>query len=400
MEDCVQDLVFQHKCPNCGGSVVFDPEEQKMKCLSCDSLFDPEEIGDDNGLLMEKSPWTDEDNVLYHCPSCGGDLIYHINAISTKCPYCGNDTILGEHLSGLMRPNRIIPFSIDKEKAELYLRSYIKRTGLSAIKMESADITNVSGIYIPFWFYSSRIYGNAKYVNVPKDGDTEKVKDLYLSVSAIYQNLPVDGSVQLPNDITESLEPYDIKRSVPFDSSYLLGFAADKYDVSAVEGFNRAKQRMSDDLIFNMSKQLFKNSAETYINNNLGYVSKAPITVVQYILCPVWIFKVSVNRTEHTFYVNGQTGKVSGHFTYIDDTFRKKSLISFVISQIIPVMALIFTSGALCATLLLLSESAIMCLFYYWHRVHRKLTNRRLVQYGASQYLKKESIRILNSQYK
>ena len=59
-----------------------------------------------------------------------------------------------------------------------------------------------------------------------------------------FDQIPVDGSSKIDNDLTESLEPYVISEAVDFATPYLAGYVADKYDVSAEESAERANQRV------------------------------------------------------------------------------------------------------------------------------------------------------------
>lgn len=59
-----------------------------------------------------------------------------------------------------------------------------------------------------------------------------------------FDQIPVDGSSKIDNDLTESLEPYVMTDTVDFQTPYLAGYVADKYDVSAEESVERANQRV------------------------------------------------------------------------------------------------------------------------------------------------------------
>lgn len=42
----------------------------------------------------------------------------------------------------------------------------------------------------------------------------------------------------------ESIEPYDFSEALDFQTAYLAGYLADKYDVTAEESIERANQRV------------------------------------------------------------------------------------------------------------------------------------------------------------
>lgn len=59
-----------------------------------------------------------------------------------------------------------------------------------------------------------------------------------------FEHVPVDGSSKMPDDLMESVEPYDYSDALDFQTAYLAGYFADKYDVTAEESIDRANQRI------------------------------------------------------------------------------------------------------------------------------------------------------------
>ena len=102
------------KCPNCGAPLSFDSSSQKVACPYCEAVFDVDDIsilkdafkeGDKEELKWEdcSSAYSEEElstlNV-YHCSSCGGELITDENTSATSCPYCGSPVIISSRLEG------------------------------------------------------------------------------------------------------------------------------------------------------------------------------------------------------------------------------------------------------------------------------------------------------------
>ena len=59
-----------------------------------------------------------------------------------------------------------------------------------------------------------------------------------------FERVPVDGSSKMADDLMESVEPFDFSEAVDFQTAYLAGFMADKYDVTAEESIDRANARI------------------------------------------------------------------------------------------------------------------------------------------------------------
>jgi hypothetical protein len=106
----------------------------------------------------------------------------------------------------------------------------------------------------------------------------------------------------------ESIEPYDLKDAVDFQTAYLSGFLADKYDVDAEASIQRANER-----IHNSTEQAFASTV-------VGYTTVMPVSSniqlhngrARYALFPVWVLNTQWNGKAFTFGINGQTGKIAG----------------------------------------------------------------------------------------
>jgi len=106
----------------------------------------------------------------------------------------------------------------------------------------------------------------------------------------------------------ESIEPFDANGAVAFQTAYLSGYLADKYDVSAEESIERANQRIK-----NTTEQLFASTVQGYdtFNKENGNISLKG-GKAKYALYPVWLLNTTWNGNKYTFAMNGQTGKFVG----------------------------------------------------------------------------------------
>ena len=75
-------------------------------------------------------------------------------------------------------------------------------------------------------------YTETEHYSVVRDG------------SLSFQRIPVDGSSKMPDDMMESIEPYDSRQAVDIQTAYLSGYLADRYDVSADRSIRRANDRI------------------------------------------------------------------------------------------------------------------------------------------------------------
>lgn len=349
----------QYKCPCCSGFITYDSKVGKMKCPYCDTEFEFETLKSyDESLKNDKSDdmnWISDDEkerfdgdgdgmCIYVCQSCGGEIIADDTTAAASCPFCGNPTIFKSQLSGELKPDYIIPFKLDKKAAKEALKKHLTGKKLLPKLFKSENhIDEIKGVYVPFWLFDTDADAEARYhathTRFWSDKDYDYTETSHYSVlrsgSMSFDHIPVNGSKKMPDDLMESLEPFDFSEAVDFSMAYLSGYLADKYDVSSDECNERANERV-------------KRSSDLVLQSTVhGYDSVVPENVsVQfsggrkhYALYPVWILNTTWNGEKYTFAMNGQTGKFVGDlpvdkglfWTYFGSVFAGASVAAYAV---------------------------------------------------------------------
>ena len=323
----------EYKCPNCSGAIKFDSALQKMKCPFCDTEFEMEALKAlDEDLKKTEEPdeltwdikagteWKEgEENSLisYSCKSCGGEIVGDKNMAATSCDFCGNPVVVKGQFSGMLRPDYVIPFKLDKKAALAGLAKHLeKKFFLPRIFKKENHINEIKGVYVPFWLFdadaAADINFSATSVKRWSSGNYDYTETSYYSVfrsgSVNFDHIPVDGSEKIPDALMESIEPYSFSDAVDFQTAYLSGYLADKYDVTAEQSIDRANVRV-------------KRSIEEVLTSSVtGYSSvkleKSSVHIsngkAKYALYPVWLLNTIWRNKKYTFAMNGQTGKFVG----------------------------------------------------------------------------------------
>lgn len=327
------EQIQNYQCPNCTGPLQFDPASGKLVCEYCGSTYTVEEIekllGKQDAAKPPKpgkaeqpegSPWSEAEAAglkVYNCPSCGAELIFDAETTASSCPYCGNPTIVPGELSGALRPEWVIPFKLTKEEAVQKLKEhYRKKPLLPKLFSDRNHLEEIKGVYAPFWLYDGETSGNAEY-------DAEKVRHYrsgsydvtetahfkcYRSGSLRFERIPVDSSTKMPDEYMDAIEPFDYAEMVPFSTSYLPGFMADKYDVDAESAQERARVRAEKSLVEAMEQSVSGYSGV----RNTGAEVQFQRSGLHYALLPVWLLSTKWKDNTYLFAVNGQTGKLVG----------------------------------------------------------------------------------------
>ena len=323
----------EFKCPCCGGAIEFNSSAQKMKCPFCDTEFDVKTLSDYKQSLNEEQPdemnWSDEAGSdwqegeteglrTYVCKSCGGEIVGDVNTAATACPFCGSPVVMTGQLSGALKPDYVIPFKLDKKAAKEKLKEHLKGKRLlpKAFKSEN-HISEIKGIYVPFWIYDTDADADIRYKGTKtrfwSDSRYDYTETSYYAIhrsgSIGFDHVPVDGSSSLDNELTESIEPFDFKDAVDFQTAYLAGYFADKYDVTAEECIKRANER-----IRRSTENAFENTVKGYgsvVPENTSIRLRNGTT--RYALYPVWLLQTRWRGKNYIFAMNGQTGKFVGN---------------------------------------------------------------------------------------
>lgn len=336
-------VLQEYKCPHCGGALEFDSDLQKMKCPFCDSKFSVDEIekaeqsaeaptADElNWTINVESQWqSGETNGLkvYTCKSCGGEIVADETTAASQCPFCGNQVVMSGQFSGSLRPNLIIPFKKNKDDAKRAYKKHIEKKRLlpKAFKDEN-HIDEIKGIYVPFWLFDAQVGGSVTYeatkIRTWRNSNCEYTETSYYDVlrngRADFSAIPVDGSKKMPDDLMESIEPYDISDAVDFQTSYLAGYLADRYDVDANQSVDRANARVKRSV-----EELFKQTVSGYntVTAKSSFVQIGNGTA-KYALYPVWLLNTTYKGKKYTFAMNGQTGKFVGNLPFEKNRLRK-----------------------------------------------------------------------------
>ncbi|MCQ2457007.1 MAG: hypothetical protein MJ096_06600 [Clostridia bacterium] len=322
----------EYKCPCCDGAIEFDSSIQKMKCPYCDTEFEMETlIGYDADLKTDApdemnwdstagSEWSDgetDDMCVFSCTSCGGEIVGDRNTVATSCPFCGNPVVMMGRVSGTLKPDLVIPFKLDKEAAKKGLMKHFEgKKLLPKVFKDENHIDEVKGIYVPFWLFDTDAEANIRYkatrTHVWSDRNYNYTETSFYSITRAgtlsFSGVPVDGSSKLDDTLMESLEPFDLSEAVDFQTAYLAGYLADKYDVTSEESIGRANERIKTSTEANFANTVQGFATVTPEASSVRFGSGK----ARYALYPVWLLNTTWNGQNYTFAMNGQTGKFVG----------------------------------------------------------------------------------------
>ena len=304
-----------------------------MKCPYCDTEYDMETVkevmNEETEEASDQMEWNTAagsawqngeagDLVSYICKSCGGEIVCDRTTAATACPYCDNPVVMQEHFAGMLRPDCVIPFKLDKKAAKEAYQNHLKgKVLLPGAFKDKNHIDEIKGVYVPFWLFDAEAEAKVRYratrVRTWSDSNYEYTETRYYRVlregNLGFEHVPVDGSTKMADDLMESIEPFDFSEAVDFQTAYLSGFLADRYDVDAEQSIERANERIK------------KSTESAFADTVHGYSSVIPESSSvrlsegksKYALYPVWLLNTTYQNEKYTFAMNGQTGKFVGN---------------------------------------------------------------------------------------
>ena len=319
--------VTDKKCPNCGATVVYDPETLAMSCPFCgysrqlprpeDNGQDVEELDFSTAKNRESLDWGKSKKSLV-CKNCGAETIMDSADTAQCCPYCGSTQVMPvDNDEDVIAPGGVVPFEITKEKATQLFKSWMKgKLFAPNDAKKSCEAKNFSGIYLPYWTYDSQTTSPYEvklgFDSTDSDGHTTTS---YKTYRGIYERFIDDETVyaskKTVNPSINAVSQFDFTKLKPYNPEYISGFVAERYTLGLDDGWEQAKGFIQRTLKSHLGSKL----KSTYKADRVGTINLSTVydkVTFKYLLAPIWMASFKFNGKVYNFVVNGQTGKVAG----------------------------------------------------------------------------------------
>ncbi len=332
-EEPVKKSEQKKACANCGAELKYKPGSQQLLCDYCGyeefieqdkTSFEELELAHYLKLVGEKAH-TDTIELL-HCKNCGANQHVEEHYKSLSCVYCGEPLILEDiQNEGWILPGAIVPFALDKKKAQDIFKRWVGKIWFAPNKLKRAslDPEGLHGLYMPYWTFDCNLksdyqgmrgdfYYETERVRTSKGIQHRRVRKTRWrrasgSVSGFIDDILINASRKKRQEIPRHVGRWNLKELQPFNDKYLSGFVTEKYTVSLKDGHHQSFLEAKD-------------IAYQWIRNDIGgdtqRVNHADIKIsdetFKHVLLPIYISTYRYNHKEYHFYVNGQTGQISG----------------------------------------------------------------------------------------
>ena len=336
MEETLNSEVNK-SCANCGAELKFKPGSHQLTCAYCGyeefieqakSSFEELELEHYLKVVGENA-YTETIDLL-HCKNCGANQHVEENYKSLDCVYCGEPLIREDvEKEGWILPGALVPFQLDAKKARTIFKNWVGGIWFAPdnLKRAALDPEGLHGLYIPYWTFDSNLvatyqgqrgdyYYETQRIRTKNGMKTQQVRKTRWSpasgtVNGFVDDILINASEKKRREVPRKIAYWNLKELVVFNSKYLAGFVTEKYTISLKEGHHQSFQKA-------------KEIAYTWIRRDIGgdtqRINHADIKLsdetFKHILLPVYISSYRYNGKEYFFYINGQTGVLSGTRPY------------------------------------------------------------------------------------
>jgi len=269
---------------------------------------------------------------IYTCTACGAELAVNGVEASTFCAYCGQPTIVFSRVSNELMPKWVLPFRIQKDQAVNGIRERLNKGLFVPKEIKNFEVEKVRGIYVPYFLFDIYYYDWQKIRSTVGSGKHRRTITSIREAECDFKKLSCDASIQLNDESSQRLEPFDLRCIKPFEPAYLSGFYADRYDLN--------EQQLTS-VAIGRAKQLFDLEVQKSVRgSNKRIMENRPryrVDGSEYALLPAWFMTFRYKDEPYTMLVNGQTGKVVGAVP-----FDKTKLVSMFVALAV-VASIVFT---------------------------------------------------------
>ncbi len=311
----------ERKCPNCGGTLTYNANAQKLYCSLCGKFkeisYGTHEDVEVKGIVYNEifnanSATLGDKCKILSCANCGAELIYDSAQVSGRCPFCGSTNIaLTAAATSIMRPNGIIPFFFDEDKARMIFRERMKWNIFVPYKVKHSTLDNLFPVYLPYFGFEA----NTKSSYVIQIGYRSDDGDIYYqprrgTFEKFFKEIPMSASSRVYNTQVDKLRQFRPSSARPFNPDYVAGYYAERNSTSLRHAFELAQDYMTRKLYKLISEDAVR-QFDGVKSKDLDFKTKYSDVKYKYILVPVYLASFTYRGKKYDVAINGSTGDVA-----------------------------------------------------------------------------------------
>ncbi|WP_369371324.1 hypothetical protein AB1046_21515 [Promicromonospora sp. Populi] len=321
-----------YPCEQCGASVEYVAGTGALTCPYCghaQQVAAPaREVREHDFATLAATPRAAAPATHdYRCGTCGA--ITTSDHLSQKCGFCGSPMVAEVESLGLVEPEAVLPFEVDRASMQGALQQWVRSRWFapSALKkVVSAD--QAHGVYLPHWTFDARTRSDytgqrgehywvtETYTTTDSEGrsqtQTRQVQKTAWypasgTVARDFDDVLVTGTARVMPEHLAKLSPWPLDKAQAYQPDYLAGYETLRYDVEPEAGLEVAKRKMAP-VIENDCVRDIGGDVQQVHHVDTGY---ADVTY-KLLLLPAWIATYLYGGKPFQVLVNARTAEVVG----------------------------------------------------------------------------------------
>jgi LSD1 subclass zinc finger protein len=332
-----------HPCEGCKADLKWSPGADAMACPYCGTVTQvtapgastPQGEGADaNGVpstvvehdldaaLVEAPRGWGGEVAEFRCSQCAAFSAVEAHVTVSACAFCGTTQLeVQPAANDHFRPESLLPFAIEEKRARGDFSRWV-----GSLRFRPNDLKRMSkldglkGVYVPIFTFDVKTQthwsaqaGYYYYVEVSdgQGGTKQERRIRWEPVSGVinknFDDWMVSASSGLSQALFQGLLPYNTDALVPYDSRFLAGFVAERYQLSLNKawetGFGGMEERITSAV-----RSAIPGDTNKGVSQRIQHWDRT----FKHCLLPVWIAAYRYKEKTYHYVVNGVTGKMSG----------------------------------------------------------------------------------------
>ena len=337
-EQAIHKTELKKACINCGAELKYKPGTTSIACEYCGhqekidlatSQFEELELYPYLKQMGEQK--NSEQISMLQCKNCGANQHVEENYKSLHCVYCSMPLILEDmRTEDWILPGAVLPFQIDKNKSFQIFQKWVSDLWWAPNKLKKAalDPQFTKGLYLPYWTFDAQLkanytgqrgeyyYVSQTYRDSKGNTRTRQVRKTRWypasgRVSGFVDDTLIKASKQRAGRVPSKIARWNLKNLQPFNSGFLSGFVTEKYTIPLKEGHDSSKE-VAKDIATSWARRDIGGDTQRVSSINMNPQEET----FKHILLPVYVSAYRYNGKEYNFFVNGETGALSGKRPY------------------------------------------------------------------------------------
>jgi hypothetical protein len=311
------------------------------RCAVCDALVDVEDLFCANcGTEIPDHRHTQTKRLAvaarnFKCRGCGAAMNYDASAQALKCPFCGSVDLAEDPNPGILAPEFVVPFAIDRGEAEGRLRAWLGSSFWHPDALRSvAQLTELRRVFVPFWVFNTHVTthwaadigqtppgARANWYPVAGFGERDYA-DLWV---------PAGGAISVPE--IEAILPFDPSSGVDPERVDLADVVVEQFTTARRYARPLAQQRLEALEAQSIAQQFGGRVRNIHVNVLMeGASSRAA-------LAPAYVMGYRYRNRVYRYVLNGQNGRDTG--TAPSSVWKVAGVVSFVVLIILIILLLV-----------------------------------------------------------